>query len=78
MAAYLIVLGFTEAQLSAPFTRHPSLFAGSVQDPANLKAVFDWLKGEGISQTDVARMVHRYPVLVQSSVEDTLKPRLAY
>jgi mTERF domain-containing protein, mitochondrial len=78
MAAYLYTTGFPPARIEALFRRHISLFGRTVQDPANLKALFDWLKGLGLSATGIGRLIDKHPLLLQTDVEGVLKPRLEY
>jgi mTERF domain-containing protein len=78
MAAYLYTAGYTPARISALFRRHACLFARTVRDPGNLKALFDWLRDLGLDQAGVARLIDKHPLILQADVEGALKPRLAY
>lgn len=78
MAACLYTAGFSPQAVSALFKRHHSLFARSVQDPANVRSVFEWLRGLGIGQAAIVKIINRHPLLLQTSVADTLQPRLEY
>lgn len=78
MAAILYTTGFQPQAISSLFHRHPSLFARTVQDPGNLKALFEWFQHLGLDEGSVVRIINKHPLVLQTSVDGKLKPRLAY
>lgn len=78
LAAFLYTSGFSPARIAALLTRHVSIFACTVRDPDNLRRLFGWLAELGLDQASVLRMVDRHPLLLQTSVEGVLRPRLEF
>lgn len=78
MAALLFTTGFPPEAVSSLFYRHLSLLAWTVRDPENIKALFEWLRGLGFTHAEIMKMVSKNPLLLQTGVESSLKPRLAF
>eukprot|EP00890_Picochlorum_soloecismus_P004783 jgi/Picsp_1/5305/NSC_02666-R1_mterf domain-containing protein len=78
MTAILLTTGFSSDSIASLLTRHPCIFANIVRDPDNLKNLFQWLAKLKIHDEDVLRVINRFPLILQTSVESTLQPRLLF
>jgi len=78
MAAVLFTTGFSPESIGALFQKNPCLFASAVRSPENVKELFEWLREQGIVETDALRVVNRFPLILQADVRSCLEPRLAY
>lgn len=78
MAALVYTAGFSPEAVASLFSRHICLFARTVQDPENLKRLFEWLQNLGLREKDVAKLIDRYPLILQINVSDVLIPRIEY
>lgn len=77
MAASLYAIDFSPDRITRLFAKHPSLFAHCVRSPGNLRKLFEWLGRDlGIEDQDIARIVDRAPLLLQTDCDFVLKPRL--
>lgn len=77
MAASLYAIDFSPERITRLFAKHPSLFAHCVRSPGNLRKLFEWLGRDlGIEDEDIARIVDRAPLLLQTDCDFVLKPRL--
>jgi hypothetical protein len=79
MAASLYAIDFSPERITRLFAKHPSLFAHCVRSPGNLRKLFEWLGRDiGIEDEDIARIVDRAPLLLQTDCDFVLKPRLDF
>jgi len=78
MTAILLTTGFSPESIASLLTRHPCIFANIVRDPDNLKNLFQWLAKLDIRDEDVLRLINRFPLILQTSVENTLQPRFMF
>lgn len=78
MSALLFMTGFHPESIGMLLKRHPCLFANSVRDPDNLKLLFEWIKSHDLEEKDALRIIHRYPLILQTPVHKVLEPRLLY
>lgn len=78
MTAILFTTGFSPESISMLLSRHPCLFASTVRDPDNIKTLFEWIQKLQILDTDSLRIINRFPLILQTPVNDVLKPRFAY
>lgn len=78
MSAILFMTGFHPETIGLLFQRHPCLFANAVRDPDNLKLLFEWIESLGLQEKEAIRLINRYPLILQTSVNKVLEPRLLY
>jgi hypothetical protein len=78
MSAILFMTGFHPESISSLFKKHPCLFANTVRDPDTVKRLFEWMQENGMDDTAALRVINRFPLILQTSVEDVLEPRLLY
>ena len=78
MSAILFMTGFHPESISSLFKKHPCLFANSVRDPDTVKKLFEWMQENGMDDTVALRVINRFPLILQTSVQDVLEPRLLY
>lgn len=78
MTAILLTTGFSPDSIASLLTRHPCIFANIVRDPDNLKNLFQWLAKLKIQDENVLRVINRFPLILQTSVESILQPRFLF
>jgi hypothetical protein len=78
MAAVLYTMGFSPVSIGVLFKKHPCLFASAVRCPDNVKLLFDWMRFNGLSEQDSLRIINRFPLVLQTSVDTCLEPRVSY
>ena len=49
-----------------------------LRSPENVKNLFEWMREQGIVETDAVRVVNRFPLILQADVSSCLEPRVAF